>query len=1023
MSDISLIDVLNLVRQEIQREQIGDDVVKITGPQGIQGKPGEKGDKGPKGETGDRGRDGKPGVKGDPGTAGPKGKDGKEGKVGVGVARIDQEADDSITFYLTDGSTKTVDMPLGWGDSEGGVRREIRVSGGGSGSGSTAPAPLNFVPWSGAVAYAKADIVRVAASNGKLHFFKANQPVTVGGVNPFQSLDNPPLVISVTGVPQTLATDPVVITVTGGPANRDGMMDLDFTNGNGDDDQTISIKGGQTPFEVANQIITDWSNPDHTPVLGPLKNQVTITDSGAGQVITTLAPIQSMLDAINVSGAWTDITPNDFLWHAVDAAPLEFAKDGQIVSWNDSTKQWVPINPSASPIIFLGEGAFNTSDPLDPAHNWGMPANVVPDPSVFTPMPGDQYIDLLAGEIRVYQGVQSVRRAPAGSSLSKSGVTGITGPTRDLDLDDLANVDTALKGTGDVLTWDADRPDGHGGKGMWVALSAGGQNVYYGAGSFDPTLDATYGMAVGTRPDPTITPPKPGDLYFNSKDYVKTEFLSAHPDDAVRISMSAEIAKHLAQYQPPIGSPSFHKNVRTEVNVVGEDVIIEQHPRPEPTISSFYIGAVNKDWDYAHGDMNAYGFDLNGPVHVVVDSSYVQPAPYNKLNLDFTIPAGTKTIQYITQTVVDEINKTTATHGWIASYDTAATGQDDNCVWLTTNANVYAAQGTGHVFELGGVAIGEYGDVRTSSMEEGVPDLLNNEITMDLISAAGSGTLACNIHHTPGVTTIPTNNGTITFKKPGDTLRLTIHGTPYDIIVPNDLHVMHTDTVSRPPHTGDKLALNADGVWRPFTDIKPPVVRKDFHSHEYDLKFLRTRGTNTQFMAFAPQEEIVDYCRMEGTFFVGSDCQPQIVCNVRGGSNAIHTIAFEPYNGQPSNIYQSNESFAVSSYGTAGTNSGATANSQAVNRQNFMIDQDPNWHIKGMSPVKVTIEWFRHDNDEMVIYWKLFYRSVSLQPVTNEGLFALGDTSNAQDHLHSLHDLGIHVPGQTISGRLLVEAF
>ena len=69
MSDFSLIDIVNLIRAEIARTEIGD-VKRITGPAGERGPMGESG---PQGAQGPRGNDGKQGPKGDKGIQGKQG--------------------------------------------------------------------------------------------------------------------------------------------------------------------------------------------------------------------------------------------------------------------------------------------------------------------------------------------------------------------------------------------------------------------------------------------------------------------------------------------------------------------------------------------------------------------------------------------------------------------------------------------------------------------------------------------------------------------------------------------------------------------------------------------------------------------------------------------------------------------------------------------------------------------------------------------------------------------------------------
>ena len=135
MSDLSLYQILQIVRDEIKKSQLGE-VKKIIGPAGEKGEKGEVGGQGIQGPKGDKGPKGDRGLKGDKGPKGEDGKDGKDGDDGVGIARIEQEVDNAIVMHLTDGSSYMVEMPL----SEGGTISEVHYKaiggGGGSGSGS-----------------------------------------------------------------------------------------------------------------------------------------------------------------------------------------------------------------------------------------------------------------------------------------------------------------------------------------------------------------------------------------------------------------------------------------------------------------------------------------------------------------------------------------------------------------------------------------------------------------------------------------------------------------------------------------------------------------------------------------------------------------------------------------------------------------------------------------------------------------------------------------------------------------------
>ena len=87
MSELNLIDVVNLIRAEIARTEIGD-VKRITGPIGERGPMGEAGPQGPQGPRGNDGKQGPAGAKGNQGKKGDKGIKGSDGSDGVGIATV-----------------------------------------------------------------------------------------------------------------------------------------------------------------------------------------------------------------------------------------------------------------------------------------------------------------------------------------------------------------------------------------------------------------------------------------------------------------------------------------------------------------------------------------------------------------------------------------------------------------------------------------------------------------------------------------------------------------------------------------------------------------------------------------------------------------------------------------------------------------------------------------------------------------------------------------------------------------------
>jgi hypothetical protein len=133
---LSLVTVIALIRKEIAESG-------VEGVAGKDGKQGAKGDRGPKGDTGPQGKVGPKGGDGKQGRAGKDGKDGADGQDGadgVGIANIEQDVDNAIIVTMTDGTTYTVEMPLGQN-----TEVHYKVNGGGSGGGSGTVDLSNYV--------------------------------------------------------------------------------------------------------------------------------------------------------------------------------------------------------------------------------------------------------------------------------------------------------------------------------------------------------------------------------------------------------------------------------------------------------------------------------------------------------------------------------------------------------------------------------------------------------------------------------------------------------------------------------------------------------------------------------------------------------------------------------------------------------------------------------------------------------------------------------------------------------------
>lgn len=101
------LDIINADDFEVEEESELEDILeefKLDVIQTVSQIVPEKGDKGDKGDKGEKGKDGKDGRDGLDGKPGKNGKDGVDGKDGVSVVDATIAADNSLVFYLSDGS-------------------------------------------------------------------------------------------------------------------------------------------------------------------------------------------------------------------------------------------------------------------------------------------------------------------------------------------------------------------------------------------------------------------------------------------------------------------------------------------------------------------------------------------------------------------------------------------------------------------------------------------------------------------------------------------------------------------------------------------------------------------------------------------------------------------------------------------------------------------------------------------------------------------------------------------------------
>ena len=137
-----------------------------------------------------------------------------------------------------------------------------------------------------------------------------------------------------------------------------------------------------------------------------------------------------------------------------DCSQLAFAADGQVPVWNDTNGRWEPKDPAGtSPIIYLGNGAWDPTKVNDPAQNYGMGMDTVPDPADYAPMPGDQYIDLATGSVTAFIGSGSPVSPVPGRTIST--ITGGSSPVDNVPngLNDLVDVSVASPQDGQMLVY------------------------------------------------------------------------------------------------------------------------------------------------------------------------------------------------------------------------------------------------------------------------------------------------------------------------------------------------------------------------------------------------------------------------------------------------------------------------------------------------------------------------------------------------------------------------------------------
>lgn len=259
----------------------------------------------------------------------------------------------------------------------------------------------SFAPWAD-TSWESGSVVSYQKS-----FFRASALVSKGDLAPGAAPANPGEVqkwIDITPLPQ--------------------MSTGDLSNVNAN-----TIDGGRTHGAVFqwDDIIGEWVSSDTLEVNEVEVNTVRL-GTGGGEIyyfeevdITSVDPADDGNTAASVYAIkeYVKNQPKPFLEELDDCKELGSAADGDVPVWNDANSRWEPA-ALASPIIYLGTGAFTVANVASKTDNYGMPAGTVPDPQTWAPMPGDQFIDLRTGNVTVFTGTTTSPAPPPRTDGSPS---------------------------------------------------------------------------------------------------------------------------------------------------------------------------------------------------------------------------------------------------------------------------------------------------------------------------------------------------------------------------------------------------------------------------------------------------------------------------------------------------------------------------------------------------------------------------------------------------------------------------
>lgn len=241
------------------------------------------------------------------------------------------------------------------------------------------------------------------------------------------------------------------------PLPRMGLEDLRKVNANVQDPD---LHGAVFQWD---DNVNEWVASDTLQI-----GAVRFDDAGIGAEITGFADLDfnqadpaddgSYVPSVYAVKEYIKAQPKPFLEELDDCGELAKATDGQVPVWSDTNSRWEP-KTLTSPIIYLGTGGWTAANVASKPDNYGMAADTQPDPKIWAPQPGDQYIDLATGNVTVFTDPGGTT-SPASPPPDRN-APGIAGGNTPADLipdrlGDLDDVTLSTPATGNLLRYNTD---------------------------------------------------------------------------------------------------------------------------------------------------------------------------------------------------------------------------------------------------------------------------------------------------------------------------------------------------------------------------------------------------------------------------------------------------------------------------------------------------------------------------------------------------------------------------------------